>query len=446
MRDPDLFEQLTKEQTTELNNAYMAARALMFDIHPFFAHLVYTLKFYPGEAEEYAVPTAAISLDASLYINYRFWKRKLKGSIRQLRFVLCHEILHPAMHFFDRIGPRNLAFFNYAHDYKINGMLLEVVENRPNLIEAPSIGLFDETLAELATEETYRIICERMKDKPNGSLVSGNQGEGRTAEDDIDDFQDAKPARSKSEKGKKAEKGDPIAIREMRDYWNQQLLQAKRIHESTPDKGWGSLPAGMQLCIDQLLTPVITWGDFIRQFVGQYPFVPDHTYCRLSRRSQTMGILLPGKKPLTGIHVAILWDTSGSMYNEHNRVFSELINLVTEMNLRVHVICCDAIVQNVFELTGTMSLDDVSPQLKGGGGSNFCPAFTYMEENEQEYGDALVIAFTDGAIYVPAAMPMFLRDVLWVSLGGPPPTLWGHAVLLNNNNEVTWQQPRKDVA
>ena len=446
MRDHDWFELLTKEQITELHNAYMAARALMFDVHPFFAHLVYTLKFYPGEAEENSIPTAAISMDASLYINYRFWKKTLKGSIRQLRFILCHEVSHPAMHCFERVGPRNFNYFNYAHDYTINGMLIEVVKKRPNLIEAPPIGLFDETLASLATEETYRIICERMKDKPDKSLLSGPQNEHRTAQDDIDDFQDVKKGKSKSERGQKAEKGDEKAIREIHEYWNQQLIQAKRIHESTPDKGWGSLPMGMQLCLEKLLAPVITWSDFIRQFVGQYPFVPDHTYCKLSRRSQTLGILLPGKRPLTGIHVAILWDTSGSMLGVHNRVFSELINLVVEMNLRVNVICCDADVQNVFELTSTMTLDEVGAQLKGGGGSDFCPAFRHMEDNEQDYGDTLVIAFTDGAIYVPAAMPICLRDVLWVSIEGPPPAPWGHAVLLNGDNEVTWQEPRKGAA
>jgi predicted metal-dependent peptidase len=50
-------------------------------------------------------------------------------------------------------------------------------------------------------------------------------------------------------------------------------------------------------------------------------------------------------------------------------------------------------------------------QIKGGGGSDFTPAFDLLEEEQYE---GVVVAFTDGAIGVPPCQPHLIKAVLWV--------------------------------
>jgi predicted metal-dependent peptidase len=70
---------------------------------------------------------------------------------------------------------------------------------------------------------------------------------------------------------------------------------------------------------------------------------------------------------------------------------------------------------------------EVAKALKGGGGSDYCPAFRKLEE---EYYSGCVVAITDGCIGVPETQPRYLKGVLWVtqSCENPPTTTWGEHV------------------
>ena len=73
-------------------------------------------------------------------------------------------------------------------------------------------------------------------------------------------------------------------------------------------------------------------------------------------------------------------------------------------------------------------------QIKGGGGSNFTPAFDLLEE---EQFDGVVVAFTDGMIGVPDLKPPLIKDVLWcIEPTGydrdPTDGKWGQVLLMED--------------
>ena len=75
-------------------------------------------------------------------------------------------------------------------------------------------------------------------------------------------------------------------------------------------------------------------------------------------------------------------------------------------------------------------IEAVLPDIKGGGGSDFNPAFNVLVE---ENNNSVVLAFTDGFISAPAMQPDSLKGVLWCLTGEGTrrPVEWGRAITIN---------------
>ena len=116
-------EQELKQQQERLDKAYdyvmgrvSQARTKLLGRLPFFGRLA--LKLRPRLAREgEGVDTAAVSQDGTLVANAEFVKSLTDP---QLCFVVAHEVLHPAMLYFDRMQGRIPKLWNMAHDYAIN--------------------------------------------------------------------------------------------------------------------------------------------------------------------------------------------------------------------------------------------------------------------------------------------------------------------------------------
>ena len=77
---------------------------------------------------------------------------------------------------------------------------------------------------------------------------------------------------------------------------------------------------------------------------------------------------------------------------------------------------------------------DLIPHIKGGGGSDFTPAFSLLE---QESDTSVVLAFTDGYIGVPSVKPEHLQDVMWILIDSQQrPASWGRAISIDRNSEA----------
>ena len=83
---------------------------------PFLGYL--SLRLRPRLANpQDGVPTAGVAPDGTLVANEDFVAGLTDAQVRGL---LAHEILHPALEFWLRKGNRDQLGFNIAHDYAIN--------------------------------------------------------------------------------------------------------------------------------------------------------------------------------------------------------------------------------------------------------------------------------------------------------------------------------------
>lgn len=218
--------------------------------------------------------------------------------------------------------------------------------------------------------------------------------------------------------------------------WKLTLVEAARIHE----RQRGTLPAGIKKLVDEITDPRLPWRDVLSRWVGENGRRADFTWQRPSRRSESVGELLPSLRKHGITDLVVLWDTSGSMNGRETEVLSEVIGISQDLNLGLRVICCDAAIHSDQE--GVESPDDVD--VKGGGGSDFKPAFDKLVDENYE---AIVVAFTDGHIGVPKVKPGSIKDVLWCiwpsEKGDRDPTdgKWGECIRVDEDGYVKKLKP-----
>jgi len=193
------------------------------------------------------------------------------------------------------------------------------------------------------------------------------------------------------------------------------------------------LPLGISKMVADLQECKIDWRDVLSQWIGENGNRLDFTFRRPRRRFDSNVLYLPSYQKWGVDDVVILWDTSGSMNGRETGILSEVQGICEDLGLVLKIICCDteiAITDDVKEAA------DMIGNIKGGGGSDFTPAFDHLEE---EGFDGIVVCFTDGHIGVPECKPPLIKDVLWCiepdskgCFGDVDPTKgqWGQVLLM----------------
>jgi len=377
---------------------------------PFMGHLC--LKLEPIEMEE--IPTMGVTQCRKLFYNPTF----VSGlTDPELAGVLCHETLHLALLCFERQGSRHMrvnggiSLWNVAHDYAINQL---IVDFKSGFLQLPKGGLQDNKYRGVSAEEIYNLLRQEASDNEQGQGESGEQGEQgesdgkgkagtQQGEGQIDLPSDAwghddmkKGSKALSEAEKRAEDSK----------WKVALVEAAHIHK-TKMKERGVLPAQLEKLIQEMLDPKLPWTEILARWVGENGLRSDFTWSRPHRRSESVGEFLPSLKKHGVDDLIVLWDTSGSMDGSEVRIRGEVMGICEDMNMSLRVLCCDTRVCS--DVSNVSSPEDVD--VRGGGGSDFIPAFDQLVE---EGFEGVVIAFTDGYISVPEVKPLYLKDCLWV--------------------------------
>ena len=121
------------------------------------------------------------------------------------------------------------------------------------------------------------------------------------------------------------------------------------------------------------------WRDLLREYMRAVA-PTDYSWSRPNRRMIDSGLYLPslageGMGPLI---IAI--DTSGSVDDEHvNRACAEIFEIARDvMPERIHVIQCDARVQDALDFDPMMAPDEIV--IRGRGGTEFQPVFDYIRD------------------------------------------------------------------
>lgn len=454
---------LSDEQRKELMLRVSEVRIKTLNVCPFFGHLL--LKMEPVITA--SIPLAAVTRDRRMLLNPEWLAKTSSG---ELAATMVHETLHIALGVWERQGNRNLivwsgggpsSLWNIAHDFAINLLIADMANDVPYFVSPEKwepAGLLDRKYENWSAEEIYDDLAAKAKPMPNpppGGGGSGpgpgqpkknkgndkgegeGEGEGKGQGDGDDDgtgqgngpgklhipnMPDARP--DLADEGKSLSDSE---AKEIENYWKVALVEAAMVHQNS---GKGKLPGRLQMIIDSILEPKIHWRDVLSRWVGENGRRSDYHYARPSRRSESVGELLPSLKKHSVSDVCVLWDTSGSMHGREVEILSECVGICEDLALSLRVICCDTqIHSDQFPVDRAEDVD-----VKGGGGSNFCPAFSKLEE---ENFDGVVIAFTDGVIDVPVSMPVHIRGLLWVIWEGDvDPTQGRYGEVLYIKNDV----------
>lgn len=348
------------------------------------------------------------------------------------------------------IGPdmHPVNLWNVSHDHTINWVIRDLSARvtggsgevlDPEKWDPP--GLIDEKFKDMSAEEIYDILLKSLKPPPKGMQFKMQGGSAMLFYQDVDgskdDVQDGAGGGSKDGKDEEGQgKGRPMTEQEKRaqdQFWKVAIIEAAQVHEQ---KQRGTLPAGIKKFIEEILDPRVPWQEVLSRWVGENGRRADFTWQRPSRRSESVGELLPSLRKHGVVDLVVLWDTSGSMGGREKEIFSEIIGIAEDLHLGIRVICCDCAIHS--DQSDVESVEDVD--VKGGGGSDFNPAFDLLVEEGYE---GVVIAFTDGCIGVPETKPGAIKDTLWCiwpsERGDRDPTegAWGDVLRVDEEGFAT---------
>ena len=410
--------------TVDVSYVVSKARTRLVARLPFLGRIAMNMAPRAARPED-GVKTAGIARDGTAVFNAEYLATL---SDKEIAGVVAHEALHPALQFWARKGNRHHLLANIAHDLSFNFWIEEMACGE---IELPKGSLLDQKFHGMSMEEIYAYLLKgdngsgktTIKCKGGGQITIDTKGGGG------DQYGDCRDDLAESPGGKKASRGDRSAQKKLESEWKMTLAEAAQHHEQR-SKSKGTLPAGLRRYIEELLHPKLDWTELLRKWCGENGRREDYSFLRPNRRSYSLGTILPSQCAGGYADVVFLLDSSGSMsQREIRRGLSEAQGILEEMGCEIRVIVCDAAVHT------DMSVEEACEiEVKGGGGSNFCPAFELLDEDGF---DGAVVAFTDGMIDVPPEMPVNMQGTLWVTTGDykPPTETWGEHISIPDDKD-----------
>ncbi|HZR47018.1 MAG TPA: VWA-like domain-containing protein, partial [Candidatus Manganitrophaceae bacterium] len=180
-------------------------------------------------------------------------------------------------------------------------------------------------------------------------------------------------------------------------------------HAATQAKARGKLPETLERAVEEILRPKIDWKSVLRRFVQQNAR-RDYSWSVPNRRYLAQGLYLPAVRSEEMPPIVVAVDTSGSIGKKELSSFSsEIAAIVSETRPETtHVLYCDAKIHRTEEF-GPDDLIELKPI--GGGGTDFRPAFTWVDENRVTLACMIYLSDLEGSF--PERPPEF--PVLWVS-------------------------------
>lgn len=340
---------------------------------------------------------------SAIYYDPAFMEQMRELGDEYPAFVLAHEVLHPALGHLWRLDDREPRRWNRACDIVINRILQEAgLPVPPNALTARSAGLLDQA-AHLSEEEVYNLLKDDVPMAPttmDGDMIL--------------------PADSGQDGQEQASPQTP----DLQSVWRDRLLSAAQAARTQ-----GTLPAGIQLIVDAILSPTVEWRRTLAEFVS--PSQSDYDWRRPDRRLLAAAdIYLPTlhSECLRDIVVAI--DTSGSTCDHGVRLFlTELVEILQAYpEVTAWVLSCDTEVHAALRVDQNVSVEDLVRTLYGKGSTDFRPVFRWVED--QGLNPSCLVYFTDGMGTYPDKPPPY--PVLWVLTPDHQAPPWGKITVLSD--------------
>lgn len=381
---------------------------------PYFRHIIAKLVMRAcRETETFSVSKGSIMR----------YNPELVAGLKKDECAAC--ILHEASHVWNKHAERVLPHHdgvkaNEAQDRAINPPIVSLGIHFPFKVLMPAdIGQNDG----LAWEEYYN--ADKSPPKSGGGQMGANgcgscTGRPHPAEGANGDAEDPE-ARSPGEMARAAK-----------------AVSAAMVEHAA--KRRGSVPGGWLLQAEgHLAPPQVPWerqlAFALRSACSFRAGQAVHRFDGPSRRQAGLGYR-PGTPMLPRLrapvpNVALVLDTSGSMSKAETLVaLEESKGIIRAAGGDALVMVCDAAVHGVARVR---NVKDAAAMLKGGGGSDFRPAFDALERQRQRPDVAVFL--TDGEIRVPETAPPM--RVIWVVIDGPSPASWGTTIHISTSRGVS---------
>jgi len=354
----------------------------------------------------------------------------------QTQFALSHEALHCALSHFHRRGHRVKHRWELACDYAVNPLLIN-----DGLKPTPDAAHLREYEG-MTAEEIYPCLedndndgerdLERKSDSADDDQDNENEENrdmsdgGSDKERQKNDAQDGSGNEKEEPDGsgaKGAPKPNPLSPQQQEDLstqWQQRLAAAAQTALQN-----GKLEGEMARMVDYLLQPKLPWRMLLASFMSMTAR-DDYSYSRPSTRRGDPAVYPSLRSHETNVVVVI--DTSGSISADEIQEFiSEIDSIKSQVRARITLLTCDSDLSHgcpwIFEPWDGFSMD---VEIRGGGGTNFKPAFNWVEE--QDSNPDLLMYFTDAEGVFPEAEPMY--PVLWL-VKGKESVPFGQRIQLN---------------
>ena len=400
---------MSKKKDKDLPEVISRLKTKILAKNAFLGFLILHLKLHATDQ----VPIAGVQKDGTLLINPEAF---LSESEEEQVWTLCHEVLHPALLFWSRLKGREHQRANIAHDFVINLILEEWGSSGKLKLVQPDNVLYNTKYRGMSFEEVYESIKVNKIEIPMGGIGGGL-------------MYDCKPGTG----GNTDESGNELGgngwgmSKEEELEWKGKLARAQALHQAISQDGWGSVPAGLKRLVKDLLEPKLDWFQLLSRWVGENGKRENRTFQRPSRRSHALGAYLASPVKFGFADVAVLLDTSGSISDRDMKdALAEVGGICEDLDLRTRVIVCDAEVHDDVTIG---NVHELLPHIRGGGGSNYMPAFKLLEDTGF---NGVVVAITDGYITVPKQPPPHVRDTLWIlNKNGRPPCSWGESISID---------------
>ena len=314
-------------------------------------------------------------------------------SMDVLKGCLCHEVMHCVLSHTTRRGERDSKKWNVAGDYAVNSIIRDK-------FSLPDGVLFNPDYASMSADEIYNHLPEDKKDSQGPSGGAGGH--------DQDDQEDS---------------SDPGGCGEVRDCPGEDGGIASAAGRSQAESDWrvavaqaaqqaqafGSLPAGMERVVEEIVNPKIDWRALLRRFMDQVA-KSDYSWSPPNRRHIYSGLYLPSCRNSDFGTVVVAVDTSGSIDQKAlDRVMGELSGIILDARAETYVVYCDSKVQGVDHYIDGDFPDKLNP--KGKGGTAFEPVFEWVDQ--EGISPVCLVYFTDLDGSFPGSGPMY--PVLWVT-------------------------------
>jgi len=243
---------------------------------------------------------------------------------------------------------------------------------------------------------------------------------------------------------------------ELIDLWKQ-ISERAQVDIETASKKWGDLGGGLHQGLNQLNREKYNYASFLKRFsvLGEAMQVNDEEFDLIFytyglKLYENMPLIEPLEykevKRIKEFVVAI--DTSGSVSGQVVQAFvqktynilKQTENFFTKVN--IHIIQCDAEIQEDYKITNPEEFDKYvqSMQLRGFGGTDFRPVFTYVDDliKKREFENLRgLIYFTDGFGIYPTKKPLYdtafvFLDEDYVDTPDVPP--WAIKLVLSSDD------------